>query len=402
MKVFIRFLFIPLFVITYQISNIKDKNQIITFDLKKFPKITTVKLSDLGCVDINYVPLETNDQSFISGNFDLMSMGFRIIAGKDYYIVKNFNTIKKFRDDGTFVAKIGKEGRGPDEFLVAHDIDINKKNQEIYLVDAWDKRFYVYSEGGKFIRTFKCPLNTSHFRMNSDGIMCYSINSFQNVETSFNLIDTAGTIIKSFPNKYPWSIKANQKSLVLNENIFYEFNNQLFKKEIYSDTIYIYINGSFKPHIVIEQGQRLLTTKARSEFEQEDLLRDFISQEHLFEFGDYIFYEFSYGRSKYSFVGSKKSNFTALSINNLHNSFRRFKGFVNDIDGGPDLLPYAVKNDNILVYIIDALDLKKYVASEEFKNSTPKYPEKKKDLEKLANNLKETDNPILILVRLKD
>ena len=31
----------------------------------------------------------------------------------------------------------------------------------------------------------------------------------------------------------------------------------------------------------------------------------------------------------------------------------------------------------------------------------PKYPEKKKELEKLANSLKETDNQILMIVRLK-
>ncbi len=39
--------------------------------------------------------------------------------------------------------------------------------------------------------------------------------------------------------------------------------------------------------------------------------------------------------------------------------------------------------------------------SEEFRNSKPVYPEKKRELEKLANSLKETDNPVLILVSLK-
>ena len=31
----------------------------------------------------------------------------------------------------------------------------------------------------------------------------------------------------------------------------------------------------------------------------------------------------------------------------------------------------------------------------------PEFPEKKKELEKLANSLKETDNPILMIVKLK-
>jgi len=37
-----------------------------------------------------------------------------------------------------------------------------------------------------------------------------------------------------------------------------------------------------------------------------------------------------------------------------------------------------------------------------FKNSTPKYPEKKKELATLADSLKETDNPVLIMLRLKN
>ena len=54
-----------------------------------------------------------------------------------------------------------------------------------------------------------------------------------------------------------------------------------------------------------------------------------------------------------------------------------------------------------LISWIDTIKVKAHVASEAFKNSTPKYPEKKKELEKLANSLKETDNPVLMLVRLK-
>jgi hypothetical protein len=41
------------------------------------------------------------------------------------------------------------------------------------------------------------------------------------------------------------------------------------------------------------------------------------------------------------------------------------------------------------------------VTGNEFKNSSTKYPEKNKELEKLANSLKETDNPLLMMVRLK-
>jgi hypothetical protein len=45
--------------------------------------------------------------------------------------------------------------------------------------------------------------------------------------------------------------------------------------------------------------------------------------------------------------------------------------------------------------------MKKMVVQVAFINSNPGHPEKKKELEKLANSLKETDNPILVQVKFK-
>ena len=59
-----------LLIISCQSANSKDKSQIRTFDLKELPKISEIKLSDLGFVDIEYIPLKTNDQSAM-GRFGL-------------------------------------------------------------------------------------------------------------------------------------------------------------------------------------------------------------------------------------------------------------------------------------------------------------------------------------------
>ncbi len=77
------------------------------------------------------------------------------------------------------------------------------------------------------------------------------------------------------------------------------------------------------------------------------------------------------------------------------------QSLVNDLDGGPGFRPGTIRNDSTIVSWIEALDFKEYIASDAFKESNPIYPEKKRELEKLANSLKETDNPVLILVKLK-
>lgn len=50
---------------------------------------------------------------------------------------------------------------------------------------------------------------------------------------------------------------------------------------------------------------------------------------------------------------------------------------------------------------IEAKQLKEHVASDDFKNNSPKYPEKKKELENIANSLSEFDNPVLMFVTFK-
>lgn len=386
MKALRNFLIIFFFVISCQNSNNTSKNQIATFDLKELPEITNLKLSDLGFAEIEYIPLETNENSIISRINEIK-------VGEGFYLIQYYNTILKFQDDGSFVTKIGTVGRGPNEFVVAHCVDIDTKNQNIYLVSGWQKKFNVYSENGEFIRTFHSPRNAINFRITEGGILSYSTNYIANVDTSYNLIDTDGRLIKSFPNRFPWNYSVQQGTVVFDENIFYRFNNQLFKKEIYSDTVYVFENLDFKPHLVIEQGNKLLTTQARSYLSSSDFEGKYISQWSLFEFGNYIYYEFTFNRKRYSFIGSKKNRYQAL-INSE-------QGLINDLDGGPNILPKSIKDDNSIIGFVDAIQLKTYIASDNFKNSIPKYAEKKKELEKLANSLKETDNPVLMIVRLK-
>jgi hypothetical protein len=79
-------------------------------------------------------------------------------------------------------------------------------------------------------------------------------------------------------------------------------------------------------------------------------------------------------------------------------------GISNNLDGGLRLLPlcYFTENEReYLVSIIEPFQLKKHISGEIFGNSFPEFPEKKVLLKKLADNVKETDNPILMLVRLK-
>jgi hypothetical protein len=146
--------------------------------------------------------------------------------------------------------------------------------------------------------------------------------------------------------------------------------------------------------MVIAVGKYLITPKARSEFDGLSLYKKYITPMNLLEFGDYVFYEFMYPEDElFCFIGSKRTTFQVLIDGG--------NGIINDLDGGPDILPKTMKDDNTIIALVDAMKLKQHISSDAFINSKPKYPEKKKELEKLAASLKETDNPVLMLVRLK-
>jgi hypothetical protein len=402
MKIIIRVLIISLFLISCGNSKNEDENQIKTFNLKELPKITDVKLSDLGFADIEYIPLQTNGQCLISEIDNIFFNDYninKIIVCNDYYLIKNSKRILKFRNDGSFVTTIGTIGRGPNEFTHIGDLDIDKENKNVYIISSWQNKLCVYSEYGEFIRTFNIPFYSYEFRFVEGRILCYCGNNSGINENSFVLMDTCGQIIKNFSNIYPFKKIKNNPSGSTHENLFYRYNNRIFKKEVYSDTVYVFESMSFKPHLIIDVGERLITPKARSEFDAFYIGENFIDPMNLFEFGDYVYYQFIYKFKLpddvliYGFIGSKKNDFRAL--------IGLGEGLTNDLDGGPNILPLTTKDDNTIIALIDALKFKNHVNSEAFINSKPKYPEMKKDLEKLANSLKETDNPVLVLVKLK-
>ncbi len=378
---------------------VNAQNQIKIFELPELPILSNIKLSDLDFKDISYIPLETNVQCMISGFnvvfFNDYSIN-KIVSGDGYFLIKNGKRLLQFRDDGAYISSVGKIGRGPEEFTNIEDFDINRDNQKTYVLSGWQKKIFLYAQNGEFIKTFNIPGYAREFRLVQDGILCYCGNNSGTNENSFILTDSLGRILKGFPNKCQFRQKSGFG--FTHEILFYGSNNKVFKKELYSDTIYVFDNMNFKPHMIIEAGKRLVTPGVRSEADMFKIGANYIQPLNLMEFGDYVYYAFIYkvvsGKSLiYGFIGSEKNNYQAV--------FNLEDGLINDLDGGPSIIPITTKDDNTIITLIDAITLKKHIASPHFKDSTPKYPEKKKELEKLAASLKETDNPILVLVRLK-
>jgi hypothetical protein len=127
----------------------------------------------------------------------------------------------------------------------------------------------------------------------------------------------------------------------------------------------------------------------------------------MFETDKYIVLQYSYlERSAICFIDKRsKKTCLAMKYEIVPESFSKtIPNLYNDLDGGMPLMDvryYSEKDEEYITTLINPSELKTYLSSPAFRESVPKYPEKKKELELLANSLKETDNPVLMMVRLK-
>jgi hypothetical protein len=127
----------------------------------------------------------------------------------------------------------------------------------------------------------------------------------------------------------------------------------------------------------------------------------------MFETKEFIVLHYSYlDKSALSFIEKKtKKSYLAFKFDAIPNSRIKTKAcIINDIDGGmplSDIKYYKENGNEFLTTLINTFEFKDYISGDEFKTIIPKYPNKKKELVKLASNIKETDNPILVLVKLK-
>jgi len=126
-------------------------------------------------------------------------------------------------------------------------------------------------------------------------------------------------------------------------------------------------------------------------------MNNFLTPMNLFEFGNYIYYEIAIpwkGKTEgLAWIGSKDGKFSVL--------FDPEIDLINDFDAGPNIWPKTVKENSTLIGWKDAIKFRQYVISTDFKTLKPLNSEKKIQLEKLAQSINETDNPIIMLIRIK-
>lgn len=378
-------------------SNNETSNDgsIIEINLLSKPGPSLKKLSELAA-NVDYIPFQTIESSLISSIVRKV-----VFKDKRIYILSG-EEIMCFNMDGKFLFKIGNKGRGPEEYTYLIDFDISYDNKFLTILSRNKLLVYIISETGfTFQRsiTLKDPAPYLVNLVPETNNVFLSIAPWTGTEPSLSLlINTKGGIIHTKPNCYKYKLARERNYQALNEMIAYSIKDMVCFKEEFSDTVFCVDakDNSFKPRMILNSYGTLTTPGIRGGLES--IRNNSIYIANIFETSRYVFYLYfssDQTQNRYLFDKTTKTKYKLDTESELK----------DDLSGGPNFnIEFMRKycSGGKLFLLIEAMNFKKYVAGEDFKKAHVREPKKKDELKKLADSLKETDNPILIVVDPKE
>ena len=219
---------------------------------------------------------------------------------------------------------------------------------------------------------------------------------FGQAKYNWLIVDTQGKEINSKPNNIPF-FRSRASELV---DVMFKYNDNFCYWNSFNDTIFDVFPLEYHSRYQFAQNSFRVTPNNIGDMKLYSS-KIFIPR-GFWESKKYLFFKY-HMESKSGFGLVDKSDEKIYSLEQGENQ-KNNKGYINDIDAGSNFIPLAhitIDDTDYLVGSIDAVELVQYFKGSFFKNSTPKFPEKKKQLEQLANSLDENDNPVLMLVKLK-
>ena len=119
----------------------KDSTLPILDISKEYPEI---ELDIHEIADVEYIPLETTDES-------VMATGWHNCISDKYIIMKDLSRVHLFNREGKHLFSFEHSGQGPKEYHYISELYTDFENKEIYIADP--KKIQVYSFSGEWVRT---------------------------------------------------------------------------------------------------------------------------------------------------------------------------------------------------------------------------------------------------------
>ena len=335
-----------------------------------------IMLNELAS-DIRYVPLETTDDCLMNNEFYIMQYtGEDIITSGIFHFDKN----------GKFLNKIGSKGQGPEEYLQGLFAFGDWKNKLLY-VQNWTT-LTCYGFDGTFVRSVPTPqLNMGAAGVFDENHILYSNDIYYADKANPIQLYMVDSQNGKTVSKWRGHLEENKKygMILTSRDFMYNYDNSLFYKPALENVI-------FK---ILSPKKRQLVYKFDCSGKDIDVSADEVDPKKRFQF---LSVYWAKETAQYLFVNYGMKNISRLGIYDKEKKTFTNVTIKDNLAGGYDIHPAWTSDDNHLLMIYYAGGL---LQDKEKRYSTGLLPERKKELDELLKNIKEDDNPVVILVTLK-
>lgn len=356
------------------------EQQLYEINLTKLPQTeSTINLGQFA-QDIKYIQLETNDNCLIGPSPRFFLFDSVVVCCAHHQIIL-FNS-----RNGKFIRNIGAYGNGPDEFINSTGCYI-KNNNLVICAKAWDLSLLEFNVDGKLIGRQKFYKTFDNIAWLKNDIYVLSYSKITNADRiQFEVIDARTKQINStFYDNRPF--KDTNKYTIFGVE-FYQFSNKLYVKEYFNDTIF-QINESRKvPYIVFNSGKYSPPFYERETFD----FTEYHSIRNIMETNNQIFFRLNFKKQKYFCYYDKNSERVFIT----NNSQKEGDGYENNIDGFVPFIPNTLNDNNELVGYVYPYQIRQW-----FNKNHDKAAKLPVELKKFKN-INENDNPVLMIVKLKE
>lgn len=356
---------------------------------------------------VNYIPLETTEQSLVGGisKLEITNNGELIVLDRTRGSVILFN------DRGKYICHIGKRGNGHGEYNMPADMVYDKYNNSVLVLDEGSNKILCYGTSGKFLSSIQLGFYISALTVLDNNHLCLYMNHYDDLTNrasghNFKIISRNGHIISEFMD-----YDATMESFHPNsENVFFTMDSNNCFRQPYSSLIYS-INE-------IENGIPNIISKYYIDFGEKKIPQDwyrldFGEMEKKILQSDGIMYLTSVYKvtDRLIFNIVKNKTICLYILNLIDRSLDKFGFYAyNDIYGLVSSLSLSMIKDNKCYFIIPPSYFDRYKRGIEKgvefytvdKNFNPKvYVPSQKDRD-LVHSIQDGDNPIIQVCTLKD
>lgn len=333
---------IIILVLSVIISCTTNKNEDISFkrifeinndDLKAGPMF----FSDIF-TEVNYIKLETQKDNLIR---DLRKLNIK----DDRLYIFSWNGLYVFDNQGKYLFKLDKSGRGPGEFINANDILID--DNTIDILDIGQRKIVKYDKTGNFIDEFRYgEIYASRFFKIEDDIYIFYVSNRKHPDLfdnkHFNILIYKNDIIQNA--FYPiTAFRENLRFMPL-RNFFKSGSLTLFQ-DVFNDTIYKVTSAAFTPYYYINFKDKKINPSNFNDYKDTGDLINKFGQSGLaqllnfFESENFIVFSFIVNNKRYNAI------FDKISTN-----MKVIQGFTNDIEMDQLSHPVLLNEDKLYFY----------------------------------------------------